>query len=259
VSSHLNAIARDVAHRAWPPPAAPWAMTQGWHDLLFAHWPLPPDLLRPLVPAPFALDTYAGQAWVSVVPFRMRNVRPRGLPAVPWLSFFPELNVRTYVRVRDDGIEKPGIYFFSLEAANPIAVRLARAIFALPYYDARMAAYEVRGTVHYRSERRHRGAPPAEFEAEYGPTGGIAYPAAGTLDEWLTERYALFTIGRRGVPCIGEIHHLPWPLQPAQAVIRTNTLALAAGVALPDQPPLLHVAPRQDVLVWPLRAVKATA
>src|SRR5690606_20213232 len=107
---------RDVAHRPWPPPAAPWVMAQRWQDLLFAHWPLPPAVLSALLPPALELDVYSGQGWLGVVPFRMSGVRLRLLPAVPWLSAFPELNVRTYVRLRDRGVEKRGVYFFSLDA-----------------------------------------------------------------------------------------------------------------------------------------------
>ena len=103
-------------------------MTQIWHELLFAHWPISPERLRPLIPPVLALDTYEQQAWVGIVPFRMSYVRPRGVPPVPGLSAFPELNVRTYVTV--NGI--PGVYFFSLDAGNSIAVALARTLFHLP-------------------------------------------------------------------------------------------------------------------------------
>jgi len=118
----------DTAHRPWPLPERPWIMTQTWHDLLFAHWPVDKERLRAKLPPGIALDLFDGQAWLGVVPFRMSNVAPRGLPALPWVSAFPELNVRTYV-TRDG---KPGVYFFSLDAANPLAVQTARTLFHLP-------------------------------------------------------------------------------------------------------------------------------
>src|SRR5215217_8155417 len=111
-------ITTRVALRPWPMPRRPWVMTQTWHDLLFAHWRLDPAAVRPLVPEPFELDTFDGAAWIGVVPFHMTNVAPRGTPALPWLSHLPELNVRTYVRVGD----RPGVYFFSLDAARAVAV-----------------------------------------------------------------------------------------------------------------------------------------
>ena len=109
-------ILNQTAHRPWPMPTSPWVMTQTWHDLLFAHWPVDGVRLRALVPAEFPLDLYDGQAWLGIVPFRMANVGPRGVPSLPGVSAFPELNVRTYVRVAD----RPGVYFFSLDAASAL-------------------------------------------------------------------------------------------------------------------------------------------
>jgi uncharacterized protein YqjF (DUF2071 family) len=126
----------NTAHRPWPLPAAPWVMAQTWRDLLFAHWPLPAAALQALLPPALTVDAFDGQGWLGIVPFKMQGVRPRGLPAVPWLSAFPELNVRTYVQLRDRGIEKRGVYFFSLDAANPVAVQIARRTFWLSYFDA---------------------------------------------------------------------------------------------------------------------------
>ena len=126
-----------------------------WHDLLFMHWPVPQEALRPQIPPALQLDTFDGSAWLSVPPFRMSATRPRCLPSVPPLSNFPELNVRTYVTAEG----KPGIWFFSLDAANPVAVRLARATFHLPYFDARMSCQVTGDEVRYGSVRTHRGAP----------------------------------------------------------------------------------------------------
>ena len=122
-------IVRRAEHRPWPLPEAPWVMTQTWHDLLFAHWPIDPARLRAMVPREFELDLFDRHAWLGVIPFQMTNVAPRGVPSLPWVSAFPELNVRTYVRVGD----RPGIYFFSLDAGSSLAVKTARALFNLPY------------------------------------------------------------------------------------------------------------------------------
>ncbi|MGH7266151.1 MAG: YqjF family protein [Candidatus Rokuibacteriota bacterium] len=238
-------------HRPWPPPAGPWIMAQSWHDLLFAHWPVPVAALRPLVPAAIPLDTFGGRAWVGVIPFHMTGVRPRGVPSLPGLSAFPELNVRTYVTVGD----KPGVYFFSLDARNALAVAAARLLFRLPYYRARMAAKVSGDGVGYRSRRTHAGAPAAELVARYGPRGLVFRSAAGSLDHWLTERYCLYTTDAAGRPYRAEIHHAPWPLQPAHATFERNGMAAAAGIGLPDTPPLLHFVRRLDVVVWPLARV----
>ena len=236
-----------TAHRPWPLPDRAWIMTQSWHDLLFAHWPVDQELMRTLVPPGLTLDLYEGQAWLGIIPFRMTNVAPRGLPALPWVSAFPELNVRTYVTV--DG--KPGIYFFSLDAGNPIAVGTARTLFHLPYFTATMSADEVDGWIAYTS-RRSSGEKSADFVGRYRPTGPAEAPAAGTLAHFLTERYCLYTFDgsfhRRRL----EIHHRPWPLQPAQLEVTTNTMAGAAGVRLPSMAPVLHFAKRQDVVAYPL-------
>ena len=124
----------DTAHRPWPPPARSWGLAMVWHDLLFAHWPLGPQALRDLIPPDLEIDTYEGRAWLGIVPFRMSGVRVRGLPPLLGTGAFPELNVRTYVRIG----ERPGVWFFSLDAASPLGVRVARRVFGLPYQDAHL-------------------------------------------------------------------------------------------------------------------------
>jgi uncharacterized protein YqjF (DUF2071 family) len=220
-------------------------MTQTWHDLLFAHWPLPMAAMRPLVPEQLELDTFNRQSWVGVVPFHMSGVRARGTPALPGLSRFPELNVRTYVRY--DG--KPGVYFFSLDAANLPAVWAARHFFHLPYFYAAMTSRDVQGTIHYDSGRRGSAA---DFCGKYRPTKDVRLREKGSIEHWLTERYCLYTT-HRGQVYRGDIHHQPWPLQDAEAEIKTNTVAASAEISLPATAPLLHFAKRLEVLIWPLR------
>ena len=220
-------------------------MKQTWHDLLFAHWPLPPEKMRPFVPEQLALDTFDGQCWVGVVPFHMSGIRGRGLPALPGLSRFPELNVRTYVTFGG----KPGVYFFSLDAANLPAVWAARTFYHLPYFHAAMTSKELGGDIHYSSCRFH-GA--TEFRWHYRPTAEPLLRERGSIENWLTERYCLYTTHRSQV-YRGEIHHHPWPLQNAEAELETNTVAAAARIQLPNSAPLLHFARRLEVLIWPLR------
>jgi uncharacterized protein YqjF (DUF2071 family) len=242
-------ILDETTHRPWPMPDGPWVMTQTWHDLLFAHWPADVALLRSKVPAGFELDLFDGQAWIAVVPFRMTNVAPRGVPPLPWVSAFPELNVRTYVSVHG----KPGVYFFSLDASNPVAVGVARLLAHLPYYTADMECTNAgNGWIEYRSRRTSSGAPPAAFSARYRPTSDAAPPARGTLEYFLTERYCLYTVDTAFRPYRLEIHHPPWPLQRADAQIGTNTMADAAGIRQPSMAPLLHFSKRQDMVAWPL-------
>jgi uncharacterized protein len=230
-------------HRPFPLPAGPWVMQQVWHDLLFAHWPLPPEALRPLVPPELPLDLCDGKAWVAVTPFWMSGVRPRGLPALPWLSRFPELNVRTYVTL--DG--KPGVFFFSLDAARLPAVWAARIGYRLPYFHAEM---RVRGDspIHYTCRRR-RLRTEAEFEGYYRPVGAAAPALPGTLAHFLTERYCLYTLAA-GRVYRAVIHHAPWPLQRAEADITKNTMAQAAGITLPGAAPHLLFSRQLRVLIW---------
>jgi hypothetical protein len=207
---------------------------------------VPHAALRGLIPSALALDTFDRSAWIGVVPFRMTGVRPRGLPALPWLSAFPELNVRTYVTTGG----KPGVWFFSLDATNPVVVRLARRLFYLPYYDARMATKRSGEHVHYSSDRTHRGAPHAAFQAQYRPIGPVAQATPGSLDHWLTERYCLYAADRWGRVWRSDIHHARWPLQPAEADVPVNTMTQQIGLTLPDTPPLLHFAQRLEVVGW---------
>jgi uncharacterized protein len=220
-------------------------MKQIWHDLLFAHWPLPYSVMRPLVPAQLNLDTFDGQSWVGVIPFHMSGIHARGLPPIPGLSRFPELNVRTYVTHGG----KPGVYFFSLDAANLPAVWAARKFYHLPYFHATMSTETREGSIHY-SSRRYRSR--AEFRADYGPASEVRLAAKGSIEHWLTERYCLYTTHRSQVYC-GEIHHPPWLLQDAEAEFKNNTVAAAADIPLPATEPLLHFARKQKVLIWPLR------
>jgi uncharacterized protein YqjF (DUF2071 family) len=248
-----DAILDETAHRPWRMPGAPWIMTQTWHDLLFAHWPVDKVALAAMLPDAIALDLFDGEAWVGIVPFRMTNVAPRGVPSLPWVSAFPELNVRTYVRAGG----KPGVYFFSLDAGNPLAVAAARAMFHLPYY---LATMEVEGDardggVSYRSRRAQIHGTQAELAASYRPIGPVSTPEPGTLEHFLTERYCLHTVEREGHALTVDIHHPPWPLQAAEAEIRVNTMADAAGIRLSSRAPVLHFARRQDVVAWaPVRS-----
>lgn len=222
-------------------------MAQIWHDLLFAHWSLEKHDLRPLVPPELPLDTFGGRCWVGVVPFHMSGIRWRSLPRLPGLSRFPELNVRTYVTL--DG--KPGVYFFSLDAASLPAVWAARTVYRLPYFHARMSVRSHESQIEYKSRRLDGNA---QFRARYQPTGDVRSGDRGTLEHWLTERYCLYSVAA-GRVYRAEIHHQPWPLQDAAAEIEANSMASAAGVSLPQTPPLLHFAKKLEVLIWPLSRV----
>jgi uncharacterized protein YqjF (DUF2071 family) len=224
-------------------------MTQSWHDLLFAHWPVERAVLDGKIPPPLELEAFDNRAWIGVVPFLMTNVGPRGVPLPRVLSSFPEVNVRTYVRVAD----RPGVFFFSLDAGSALAVFAARSLLNLPYHAAEMRIVSEHSHTSFVSRRRQSAA---DLEATYGPAGPVFHAQPGTLDYFLTERYCLYGVSHFGAPYRLEIHHAPWPLQRAEATLTKNTLALASGLTLPSTPPLLHFAKRQDVVAWLPRRVR---
>jgi uncharacterized protein len=250
-SQGQGAVLRETGHRPWPPPRGPWLMAQTWEDLLFAHWPVPPDRLRALLPEAIPLDVRDGSAWVSVTPFRVSAFRLRGVPHLPGITSFPELNVRTYTTIGG----KPGIWFMSLDAASAPAVAGARRAYRLPYFRARMACREEAGWIQYRSRRVSRDGEPAELSGRYRPTGPEAPAPPGSIDHWLTERYCLYTLDERGEVMRADIHHPPWPLRPAEAELELNTMGEPYGLELDEPPALLQFARRQDVVIWPLGEV----
>jgi uncharacterized protein len=241
---------RHLAHRPWPLPARPWVLGQTWADLLFCHWPVAPAAIRPHVPASLDLDLLDGEAWLSVTPFEVQGTRARGTLPPPVLSRFPELNVRTYVTRGG----RPGIWFFSLDAASMLAVAAARGLYRLPYFRARMTIERDGSSIAYRSERSDPRGAPARFEARYRAAGNVRHPAAGSREAWLVERYRLYTVDHDGRVFAGDIHHRPWTLEDVDADIGTNTMTAPLGIDL-GAAPLVQLARRQDVVFWPLRHV----
>jgi uncharacterized protein YqjF (DUF2071 family) len=222
-------------------------MGQTWEDLLFAHWRVDPELLRPRIPAGLELDTFDGAAWIGVAPFRLTGLRLRGLLPFPGASSFLELNVRTCVTAQD----KPGIWFFSLDASSRVAVELARRTYRLPYFHAQMSATRSGNRIAYECMRADE--PARRFSGRYRPAGEAHESQPGSLEWFLTERYCLYALDR-GVLSRAEIHHEPWPLQQADAEIDENTMP---PVELPDHAPLCQFSRRQDVVIWPLERVGA--
>ncbi len=227
-------------------PDRPWIVGQSWDDPLFAHWPIDVGVARRLVPDALELDLFGGQAWLGIVPFRMRTVRLAWCPPVPGTSSFPEVNVRTYVT---DG-ERPGVFFLSLDAPNAMAVGLGRRLYGLPYLRSRVSLTTRGASVSVRSEREPSpDVPAAEFAGRYWPTGPIYDPRPSTLERWLTERYCFYTIAPGGNPRRTEVHHRPWPLQPAAAEISRNSMVDSYGIDLPGAP-LLHFSRALNVVSW---------
>jgi uncharacterized protein YqjF (DUF2071 family) len=226
----------------------PWAVAMDWRDALFLHWRADAAMLRSVIPRDLELDTYSGSAWVSIVAFRITGARLRGMPPFAALPPFNEINVRTYVRDR----EKGGVWFFSLDAANPFAVWAGQTGLHLPYIDARIDGSWQADRCTYHSERT-RGSKAARFSAEVS-FGDTARPAAaGSLGHWLAERYCFFTSDRRGRTLRGDVAHEPWPLYDATGTISENGLLSAAGIVALDAEPIAHASPGVSTHAWPLR------
>ncbi len=228
----------ETAHRPWPLPAGPWIMSQSWHDLLFAHWPIDASTSAPADSRAHSKSTNfkakpGSASSHSACPEFACAPRRR----CPTLSAFPELNVRTYVTHGG----KPGVWFFSLDAANAIAVSVARAWFHLPYFNARMRCENRNGWIEYTSERTHRNARESKTAAcAIAQPEKSSAPQPGTLEHFLTERYCLYAADAKGQISRGEIQHAPWPLQQAQAEFRENTMIEAALECGTSAPPLTN-------------------
>ena len=215
-------------------------MGQTWDDLLFVHYRVPIETLRPLVPEGLELQEHSGTGWLGVTPFVITGLRARGLLPLPYASSFRELNVRTYV-THD---EKPGIWFFSMDASSQVAVEAARRLYRLPYFHADITVRRLGEDLLYDCSR---GAGKA-FSAAYRPDGATFNAERGSLEQFLTERYCLYA-EHEGTLHRAEIHHGPWPLQQAKARIDLNTMP---PVKVPQEDPLVHYSARQDVVIWPL-------
>ena len=241
---------QQVDHRPWPLPAEPWHVFQSWQHLLFAHYPVSVATLRPLIPRELEIETFDGTAWIGVVPFYL-VIRPRWTPGVPGLSFFPEINVRTYVRHGD----RSGVWFFSLDATNRLAVWAARSFYGLPYFQARIAMRRPRhdepgSQVVFASQRMHPQGGRARFVGRYRPVGQVCAPQPGTIEHFLAERYCLYAQHPQQGLLRVEVHHAPWPLQKAVAEIDENSMAEPVGIRFSNPPVWTHFAAGVDVAVW---------
>ena len=246
-----------TSHRPRPLPSGRWALTQRWNDLLFAHWPVAASSLAPLLPEGLQVDTFQGSGWLGVLPFWMDRIKIRGVPPIPGARTFPELCLRTYVREEDTGV--PGVYFFSLDASNLLAVGVGQAFYHLPFHWAEMRLKQRSDREFSFYSRRLLASHPVVFSARYrgmGPTRKLAENRSGTLEYFLMERNCLFARNRAGQTIRANIHHVPWPLEEAEAEIERNDLAEAIGIELPDQKPVLYYSRRLAVYVWPAELVR---
>jgi uncharacterized protein YqjF (DUF2071 family) len=246
-------VLREFDHRPWPLPRGTWMQAQTWDDLAFLHWRIPVEAVRERIPEALAIDVYEGGAWIGITPFQVSALRVRGMLPFPRVSTFLETNVRTYVTVED----KPGIWFFSLDAASQLMVEAARRLYKLPYFRARMSWDHAGGRIDYSTARNDARGHRAVFRGWYGPSGDVFNAERGSVEHFLTERYCLYT-WERGRLYRAEIHHPPWPLQGADAEVDENTMP-PPGLELPNEEPLVHFSARQDVVIWPLEEVQLAA
>ena len=249
-------------------------MHQHWGQLLFMHWPIDAELLRPLIPSQLSIDTFDGSAWIGEIPFTMWGIRASFLPPIPGASAFHELNVRTYVHW--NGV--PGVWFFSLDAANSLAVWGARTFYHLPYFNAEMSLTQKGNTIDYSSRRkdsltygeffaaeadeifgvakaeRLRNLPRAELNASWTIGEPLAQSSPSSIEFFLTERYCLYSVHRRRL-YRSRIFHEPWPLRQAILNAHQSTMIESLGIAAPRENPWLHCAEAIAVDIWPLKRV----
>lgn len=224
-----------------------WAVHMTWHDLLFAHWPVAPSVLRPFIPEELELQTHEGQAWLGVTPFWMSDVRPRLMPRM-FSGRFEEINVRTYV---SDGMT-PGVWFFSLDAHSRVAAVAATLEYGLNYFIAEAMCWKAGDWIEYRSKRTGQDV---EFQGRYRPVGEPFLAEPGTLEHFLAERYHLYSRSGSGEIYRTDIDHEPWSLHYAEAQIDLNTMTRPLGLELPTVAPhLMYGGPRDVVAALPAPA-----
>ncbi|MGJ8633479.1 MAG: YqjF family protein [Luteolibacter sp.] len=224
-------------------------MKQRWSGLGFYHWSIDPDTISARLPKGLHVDTFDGKAWLGIVPFFMQRVRPLLLPPVPWLSWFHELNLRTYVH---DENGKPGVWFFSLDCNQPLAVEIARKFFRLPYQHATMSSQIREGTIHYKSSRKNSDLPESSFSYPIAKSPAPAIP--GSLEHFLVERYLLFSPGKNDDLYVGRVNHAPYLIEPMSAATCSTEIFPLNQFSQPERPAesLLTAAP-VDVTIFPLR------
>lgn len=227
---------------------------QNWHHLLFLHWEVPVSEIQSLLPLRLTADTFEGKAYVGLVPFTITGVRATLTPPLPWISAFHEINVRTYVHLNG---RDPGVWFFSLDAASPLAVAAARAMYKLAYYAADIDFNEGEGAypvLDFQSRRTdERGTTPADAHVRYRAIEGPATAAApGTLEHFLVERYILYAEDEHRELHRARVHHQPYPVQKAEVLALDETLIWASGIKRAEQPAYRHYAREVNVKVYPL-------
>ncbi|EKN71035.1 hypothetical protein BABA_02632 [Neobacillus bataviensis LMG 21833] len=244
-------ILNDSGHRSWPLPSKYWIIRQSWRNLLFLHWPIPLEKLRPHIPSSLQIDTFNSYAWVGVILFVIEGIYPRGISSVSLTSKFPEVNVRTYVTY--DG--KPGIYFLSIDVENWASLRIAKRWYRLPYHSAQISFRKEGQAFHMHSIRKGNANTPISFKGKYVPVAKVYFPKEGTLDHWLTERYCLYSSNNGVNIYCGEINHRSWPLQNVETEIYHNTLFTPYQFELSDEKPIVHFSKGLDTIFWNIKKI----
>lgn len=247
MSDYTRSTPKDIAGRKW-------IIAQTWSRLLFAHWPVSAQAVRDLVPEPLEIDTFDGQAWLGIVALRMSGIRMRFLPFLPYPFPFNQLNVRTYVR---DG-DKPSIYIFSMDISDPLFVIGSKLTYRLPSYNADISLTAHERRISFSSKRETARTAPAVFNCEYEPVSPPYISEPDTLEHWLTERYRMYCQQphhNAATLISGDVHHMPWRLQRANAMVGSNTMAEALNIPLPAAAPLVHYAEGVRVHLDPIRRI----
>jgi uncharacterized protein YqjF (DUF2071 family) len=243
-------IARQSAC-ARSPATGPWLWSQHWLDLFFAHWPVRVTDLRRHVPAALDIDTWEGSAWVSLVAFRLEGIRRRWLPSAGFLTNSLELNLRTYVRYRGE----PAICFLSIHAGKRLLVRLARWATPLSYEFARMS-YDWRDGLAAFHAHRPGDNGDLTFAASFTPLAGASQARAGSLDDWLLERYCLYAQDQKGTLFRTVVEHPPWAVQAVTAEVTANTMGPPFEIAVASGPAVVHYSKGVRAFIWPFSAVR---
>ena len=237
-------------HRSWHVPSKNWIMRQTWKNVLFAHWPILPERLRSSIPSSLDIDTYQQMAWLGVVIFEIEGIYFRGLPPISVVFSFPEVNLRTYVQHKG----KPGVFFLSLDVGNWASLAISKRWYHLPYCKAKISyrketpfTVKVCVTEIVKLPLHSKGVLQTDLRSYF--------PEEGTIDHWLTERYCLYSVDRKGNIYCGDIHHKPWSLQKAQAVLSNNTLPAPFGINISVDEPILHFSKGLDALFWNIKKI----
>jgi uncharacterized protein YqjF (DUF2071 family) len=242
-------VLNETTHRPFSLPEKKWIMRQSWRNLLFTHWPISPEVLRPYIPSQLQIDTFNDRAWIGVVVFVMEGIYHRYLPTISLTPTFSEINVRTYVRYNG----KPGIYFLSLDVNDLASYTIAKRWYHLPYSLASISYQQEGPTFHVKSIRKAKTNIPIEFKGSYSPNQDVFYAKKETLEHWFIERYCLYSNDNRGNMYCGDIHHRPWPLQTVNTKISMNTLFSMFSFNVSEENSLSSYSRGVDTLIWNIK------